>query len=75
MNTIIRHHDVIVLGGGTAGTIAAIAAARNGADTLLVERYGSLGGISTGGMINFYNSFHSFTGVGVIGGIRWEFVE
>lgn len=75
MNTIIRHHDVIVLGGGTAGTIAAIAAARNGADTLLVERYGSLGGISTGGMINFYNSFHSFTGERVIGGIPWEIVE
>ena len=37
-------YDVIVAGGGTAGTAAAIAAARDGARTLLIERHGCLGG-------------------------------
>lgn len=40
-------YDVVVLGGGTAGAIAGIAAAREGAKTLIVERYGCLGGSQT----------------------------
>ena len=75
MNTSMRHFDVVVVGGGTAGSIAAIASARQGANTLLVERYGSLGGQSTGGMINFYNSFHNFKKEQVIGGIPYEIVN
>ena len=39
--------DVLVVGSGSAGATAAIAAARSGANTLLVERYGFMGGIST----------------------------
>ncbi len=35
--------DVVVVGGGTAGCVAAIAAARTGATTVLIERFGSLG--------------------------------
>lgn len=42
--------DVVVVGGGTAGPIAAIAAARRGASVVLVERFGSLGGNMTLGL-------------------------
>ena len=46
--------DVLVIGGGPAGLAAAVAAARHGARTLLVERYGFLGGMGTaGGVTNF----------------------
>ncbi|MBT4263040.1 MAG: FAD-dependent oxidoreductase [Deltaproteobacteria bacterium] len=41
--------DVAVVGGGTAGCVAAIAAARTGASTVLIERFGSLGGCPTVG--------------------------
>lgn len=44
---VIREPDVLVVGAGAAGTAAAVAAARAGAQTLLVERYGFLGGTLT----------------------------
>jgi hypothetical protein len=43
--------DVVVVGGGPGGHSAAVAAARNGARTVLVERYGHLGGMATGGIV------------------------
>jgi len=43
--------DVLVVGGGPAGTAAAVAAAREGADVTLLERYNHLGGLSTGGLV------------------------
>ncbi len=42
--------DVVVVGGGPSGIAAAIAAARGGASTLLIERYGFLGGNLTAGL-------------------------
>ena len=51
---VFARHDVVVLGGGPAGIAAAAAAARHGADVLLVERYGFLGGMGTAaGVTNF----------------------
>ena len=46
---VLEPVDVLVAGGGTAGCLAALAAARNGARTLLIERYGYLGGMMTAG--------------------------
>ena len=48
---VLAEADVLVVGGGTAGFPAAVAAARAGADVLLVERYGYVGGASSGGLV------------------------
>lgn len=48
---VLHEADVVVVGGGPGGHSAAIAAARNGAKTVLVERYGHLGGMATGGIV------------------------
>ena len=48
---VIHETDVLVVGGGPAGFAAAVAAARTGAKTMLVERYGYLGGLWTGGLV------------------------
>jgi hypothetical protein len=48
---VIADVDVLVCGGGPAGTAAAIASARAGAQTMLLERYGCLGGLATGGLV------------------------
>ncbi|GIK75468.1 MAG: hypothetical protein BroJett021_44560 [Chloroflexota bacterium] len=68
--------DVVVLGAGSAGCTAAIAAARAGADTLLVERYGFLGGASTMVLDSFYGFYIPGNDARrVVGGIPWEIVE
>ena len=48
---VMHETDVLVVGGGPAGFAAAVAAARTGAKTTLVERYGYLGGLWTGGLV------------------------
>jgi hypothetical protein len=48
---IYHEADVVVVGGGPGGVGAAVSAARNGAKTILVERYGHLGGMATGGQV------------------------
>ena len=48
---VFHETDVVVVGGGPAGFAAAVAAARNGAKVALIERYGSLGGLFTNGMV------------------------
>ncbi|MBK7474148.1 MAG: FAD-dependent oxidoreductase [Betaproteobacteria bacterium] len=66
-------YDVVVAGGGTAGAIAGIAAARTGARTLLVEQYGSLGGVLTLGMS--LKGVNDGEGHKALGGIGLELIE
>lgn len=54
---VFAEAEVVVVGGGPAGVTAAIAAAREGAATILVERYGHLGGMATGGLVLMINQF------------------
>src|SRR3972149_3976019 len=54
---VMAEAEVVVVGGGPAGPAAAIAAAREGADTILIERYGSLGGMATGGLVLMINQY------------------
>ncbi|WBY02883.1 FAD-dependent oxidoreductase [Ramlibacter tataouinensis] len=53
-----ERYDVVVVGGGAGGTAAAVAAARSGARTLLIERYGFLGGAATNSQVLAYCGFY-----------------
>ena len=71
---VVGTYDVVVCGGGPAGFIAAIAAAREGARTALIEQYGFLGGAATNSLVAPLSVF-TYNGEKVIGGIPWEFLE
>lgn len=75
MDQNMKAYDVVVLGGGPAGITAAISAARNGASTLLVERYGFLGGMSTAALVYPWMTFHSAVGDQVIKGLAQEIID
>ncbi len=68
------NYDVVVVGGGPAGTVAAIAAARQGASTLLIERYGYLGGMLTTAGVGPQMTFHAGS-TQVVRGIPEEIVS
>ncbi len=68
-----RKTEVLVVGGGTAGTIAAIQSARAGAQTMLVENGSMLGGTMTVGGVAFPGLFHAW-GHQIVAGIGWELV-
>ncbi len=67
--------DVLVVGGGPAGCAAALAAARTGADTVLLERYNHLGGLSTGGLVIWIDRMTDWEGRLVIRGFAEEVLD
>jgi glycine/D-amino acid oxidase-like deaminating enzyme len=67
--------DVVVVGGGPGGVGAAIAAARNGANTVLIERYGHLGGMATGGLVTILPNMSDISGKHYIAGLNQEIID
>ena len=67
--------DVLVVGGGSAGISAAVAAARNGAQVMLVERFSYLGGLATGGLIILLLTMDDGSGRQAVGGLCQEIVD
>ncbi|HIC88084.1 MAG TPA: FAD-dependent oxidoreductase [Anaerolineae bacterium] len=68
---ILRQVEIAVIGGGPAGLGAAIAAARMGREVVLVERYGHLGGLATGGLVLLWDDMDDGHGP-TVGGIAAE---
>lgn len=73
--SVVRQYDVVVLGGGVAGVAAAIAAARQGAKTLLVEEQYILGGLATSGLIAYYLPLCDGQGVQLSYGLAEELLK
>ncbi len=80
-NLPVREFDVVIAGGGTAGVVAAIASARTGAKTALIEGKGYVGGtVVEGGtaLHSFFNLWKAFPGVvkrQVVKGIAQEIID
>jgi len=72
---VVREADVVVVGGGPGGVASAISAARNGAKTVLIERYGHLGGMATGGLINIFPNLSDISGRQHIFGLTQEILD
>ena len=70
----VSESDVVVIGGGTAGVFAAIAAAKNGVKTILIEKNSTLGGTMTTGGVNFPGLFFAW-GKQIIDGPCWEAIK
>ena len=72
---VFHEADVVVVGGGPGGVGAAVCAARAGADTVLIERYGHLGGMATGGLVNIIPNLGDIYGEQHIAGIVQEIID
>lgn len=72
---IFQKCDVLVVGGGPSGCAAATSAGRMGADTLLLERYGYLGGLSTGGLVVWIDRMTDWSGNKVIQGFAEDIIN
>jgi hypothetical protein len=71
---VVAETDVLVVGGGPAGQAAAVAAARAGAGVTLLERYGYLGGLASGGMVLVLDDMCAEGEVSV-GGLALEIID
>ncbi len=72
---VVARPDVLVVGGGSAGLAAAVAAGRSGCEVVLVERFSYTGGLATGGMIILLLTMDDGAGRQTVGGICQEIVE
>ncbi len=72
---VCQEVDVVVVGGGPGGVGAAIAAARAGASTVLIERYGHLGGMASGGLVNIIPNLSDIYGRQHIAGLCQELID
>jgi len=70
---IVKRVDIVIVGGGPAGIVSALASARNRAKTLLIERFGALGGMAISGLSLL--TFHDTHGQQVIRGIAQEIID
>ena len=71
---VVAETDVLVVGGGPAGQAAAVAAARAGAGVTLLERYGYLGGLASGGMVLVLDDMCAEGEISV-GGLALEIID
>jgi flavin-dependent dehydrogenase len=72
---VLDRTEVLVVGGGPAGLAAAIAAARQGARVDLLERYGYVGGMATGGLVLMLDRMGNDEGQQVVRGIAQELID
>lgn len=75
---VVHEVDVAIAGGGPGGMIAALASARAGAKTLLIEKFGFLGGLATAGLMTSFNGFrneHEPDHVQTVRGIAQELID
>ncbi len=72
---VVAEPDVLVVGGGSAGLAAATAAARSGAEVMLIERFGYLGGLASGGLIILLLTMDDGAGRQAVGGLCQEIVD
>lgn len=72
---VVGEYDVVVAGGGVAGIAAALAATRQGAKTLLIEKQFALGGLATLGLVTIYLPLCDGNGRQVSFGICEELIK
>ena len=68
-------YDVVVVGGGIAGVAAAVAASREGARTLIIEKTILFGGLATAGLISWYEPICDSAGTQMMGGLAEELLR
>jgi len=73
--SVFAECDILVVGGGPAGCAAAASAAKIGAEIIVLERYGHLGGMATGGLVLWLDRMSDWQGRQVITGFADEMLD